>query len=247
MSGWFSRALPYVVCLIALPGLAHLAGDQWLGIAALFALLFGCLLLGAALLRSQRRLDHYARRNPDRRTASVREAAPKTRSGMMNYRGCVSEGTVGQSVEFSLVFETGIGRYAYLAPAAGHHAGATKPPRGLRGCCGLPDPAPVENPLDAANAGIPLGQAGQPRTRSRAYRAAHRAALACVLSTSVPHRALERQIDPALGIAVWSLGAIVAFALLPIRALYRPSACWIVRDGDIRIERLSLNGTTDLP
>ena len=38
-----------VVCLIALPGLAHLANDQWLGIAALFALLFGCLLLGAAL------------------------------------------------------------------------------------------------------------------------------------------------------------------------------------------------------
>ena len=26
-----------VVCLIALPGLAHLANDQWLGIAALFA------------------------------------------------------------------------------------------------------------------------------------------------------------------------------------------------------------------
>src|SRR4026208_1833756 len=39
-----------VVCLTALPGLAHLANDRWLGIAALFALLFGCLLLGAALL-----------------------------------------------------------------------------------------------------------------------------------------------------------------------------------------------------
>ena len=38
-----------VVCLIALPGLAHLANDQWLGIAALVALLFGCLLLVAAL------------------------------------------------------------------------------------------------------------------------------------------------------------------------------------------------------
>src|SRR5437764_13656433 len=38
-----------ILCLIALPGLAHLANDHWLGIAALFALLFGCLLLGAAL------------------------------------------------------------------------------------------------------------------------------------------------------------------------------------------------------
>ena len=39
-----------VLCLIALPGLAHLAHEQWLGVAALFALLFGCLLLAAALL-----------------------------------------------------------------------------------------------------------------------------------------------------------------------------------------------------
>ena len=38
-----------LVCLIALPGLAHLANGQWLGIAALCALLFGCLLLVAAL------------------------------------------------------------------------------------------------------------------------------------------------------------------------------------------------------
>src|SRR5437868_15388984 len=38
-----------ILCLIALPGLAHLANDQWLGIAALFELLFCCLLLGAAL------------------------------------------------------------------------------------------------------------------------------------------------------------------------------------------------------
>ena len=39
-----------VLCLIALPGLAHLAHEQWLGVAALFALLFGCLLLAAAVL-----------------------------------------------------------------------------------------------------------------------------------------------------------------------------------------------------
>ena len=38
-----------ILCLIALPGLAHLANDQWLGIAALFALLFGGLLLGTEL------------------------------------------------------------------------------------------------------------------------------------------------------------------------------------------------------
>ena len=47
----------------------------------------------------------------------------------------------------------------------------------------------------------------------------------------------------AFGIAVGSFGAIMAFLL--IRHLYRASGCWIVRDGDLRIERLSLKGTIE--
>ena len=48
----------------------------------------------------------------------------------------------------------------------------------------------------------------------------------------------------SFGTAVWSLGAIVAFVLL--RYLHRMSACWIVHDGAIRIEWLSLKGTTEV-
>ena len=47
----------------------------------------------------------------------------------------------------------------------------------------------------------------------------------------------------ALGIAVGSFGGIMAFLL--IRHLYRASGYWIVRDGDLRIERLSLKGTIE--
>ena len=46
-----------------------------------------------------------------------------------------------------------------------------------------------------------------------------------------------------LGVAVWAFGAIVAFLL--IRHLYRASGCWVVRDGELRIERLSLKGTIE--
>ena len=46
-----------------------------------------------------------------------------------------------------------------------------------------------------------------------------------------------------LGIAVSSLGAILAFVLS--RYLRRTSAFWIVHDGAIRFERLSLLGTTE--
>ena len=48
----------------------------------------------------------------------------------------------------------------------------------------------------------------------------------------------------AFGIAVGSFGAIMAFLL--IRHLYRASGCWIVHDGDLRIERLSLEGTIEV-
>ena len=41
-----------------------------------------------------------------------------------------------------------------------------------------------------------------------------------------------------------SLGVIVAFVLL--RYLHRMSDCWIVHDGAIRIEWLSLKGTTEV-
>ena len=47
----------------------------------------------------------------------------------------------------------------------------------------------------------------------------------------------------ALGVAVWSLGAIMAFVL--IRYLRRTTAFWIVHDGVIRFERLSLIGMTE--
>ena len=47
----------------------------------------------------------------------------------------------------------------------------------------------------------------------------------------------------ALGIAVGSFGGIMAFLL--IRHLYRASGYWIVRNGDLRIERLSLKGTIE--
>src|SRR3989442_2488287 len=67
--------------------------------------------------------------------------------------------------------------------------------------------------------------------------------LAGVLSIPFVHALWNDKLSP-FGIAVWSLGAIVAFVLL--RSLNRMSACWIVHDGAIRIERLSWTGTTEV-
>lgn len=130
-----------VLCLIALPGLAHLANDHWLGIAALFALLLGCLLLGAALLDrnvvwiitsgeiligEQRPFGKLHRR-------LIRDDEI---SGMRLRRN------IGKSIEFSLVFETEAGDLLTSPPLPDItrvHQTTVLIARLLR----LPDPAPV--------------------------------------------------------------------------------------------------------
>ena len=217
-----------LLCLIALPGLGHLANDHWLGIAALFALLFGCLLLGAALLDrnvvwiitpgeiligEQRPFGKLHRR-------SIRDDEI---SGMRLRRNS------GKSIEFSLVFETGSGDLLTSPPlpdVTQVHETTLRISRLLR----LPDPEPAENPLDAVNAGIRLGKPVQPQTRT-SIQGSRRAArlLAEPFRSSI---ALWTTNCPPFGIAVWSLGAIMAFVL--IRYLHRTSACWIVHDGAIQ-------------
>src|SRR5690242_13444596 len=226
-----------VLCLIALPGLAHLANDQWLGIAALFALLFGCLLLGAALfdrnvvwiitageilIGEQRPFGKLHRR-------SVRDDEI---SGMRLRK------SIGKSVEFTLVVETLSGDML-TSPPLPDVTQVQRTTLQVARLLQLPAPALVENPLDAANARIRLGQPVSSR-RVRAYRALV-ALLACSLSLPFIYALWSGKLS-ALGIAVWSLGAIMAFVL--IRYLRRTSAFWIVHDGAFRFERLSLIGRT---
>jgi len=228
-----------VLCLIALPGLAHLTNDHWLGIGALFALLFGCLLLGAALL--------------DRNVVWIITAGEiligeQRPFGKLHRRlirddeisGMRLRKSIGKSVEFSLVFETESGNLLTSPPlpdVTQVHETAVRISRLLR----LPDPEPAENPLDAVNAGIRLGKPANPK-RVRAYKILIML-LACVLSIPFIHAFWYDKLSP-FGIAVWSLGAIVAFVLL--RYLHRMSACWIVHDGAIRIEQLSWKGTAEV-
>jgi hypothetical protein len=228
-----------VVCLIALPGLAHLANDQWLGIAALFALLFGCLLLGAALfdrnvvwivtsgeilIGEQRPFGKLHRR-------SIRD---DELSGMRLRR------SIGKSVEFTLVFETGSGD-TLTSPPLPDVTQVQSTIVQIAQLLQLPAPELVENPLDAANAGIRLGKPVSSK-RVQAYRALL-VLLACSLAIPLIFALWNGKLS-GFGIAVGSFGAIVAFLLT--RHLYRASGCWIVRDGDLRIERLSLKGTIEV-
>src|SRR3954466_1742519 len=198
-----------VVCLIALPGLAHLANDQWLGVAALFALLFGCLLLGAALfdrnvvwivtpgeilIGEQRPFGKLHRR-------SIRD---DELSGMRLRR------SIGKPVEFTLIFETGSGD-TITSPPLPDITQVQRTIVQIARLLQLPAPELIENPLDAANAGIRLGKPVRSK-RVRAYRALV-VLLACSLAIPLIFALWSGKLS-AFGIAVGSFGAIMAFVLI---------------------------------
>ena len=227
-----------VLCLIALPGLAHLANDHWLGIAALFALLFGCLLLGAALL--DRNVVWII--TPGEILIGEQRPFGKLQRRLVRddeISGMRLRKSIGKSVEFSLVFETGSGD-TLTSPPLPDVTQVQKTTLQVAWLLQLPAPELAENPLDAANPRIRLGKPISSK-RVRAYGALV-VLLACSLSLPFIYALYSGKLS-ALGIAVWSLGAIMAFVL--IRYLYRTSAFWIVHDGAIRFERLSLKGTTE--
>jgi hypothetical protein len=227
-----------ILCLIALPGLAHLANDQWLGIAALFALLFGCLLLGAALL--DRNVVWIV--TPGEILIGEQRPFGKLHRRLIRddeISGMRLRKSIGKSVEFTLVVETLSGD-SLTSPPLPDVTQVQRTTLQIAWLLQLPAPELVENPLDAANARIRIGKPVSSK-RVRAYRALI-VLLVCSLSLPFIYALWSGELS-ALGIAVWSLGAIMAFVL--IRDLRRTSAFWIVHDGAIQFERLSLKGTTE--
>ena len=227
-----------LLCLIALPGLSHLANERWLGIAALFALLFGCLLLGAALL--------------DRNVVWIITAGEiligeQRPFGKLHRRmirddeisGMRLRKSIGKSVEFTLLVETESGE-SLASPPLPDITQVQKTTLQIAWLLQQPVPELAENPFDAVNPGIRLGKPVSSK-RVQAFRALL-VLLACSLSLPFIYALWSGKLS-ALGIAVWSLGAIMAFVM--IRYLYRTSAFWIVHDGAIRFERLSLRGTIE--
>jgi hypothetical protein len=103
---------------------------------------------------------------------------------------------------------------------------------------GRPDAAPVDNPLDADNAEITLGSPASAEFGRAVRMIAPVLAGLCAVPFFV-----------AFWIGEWelALGLLLPLALIVAIALYRyahrlSGAFWIIRHGEIRIERIALNG-----
>lgn len=223
-----------VLCLVAL------ANGQWPGIVAILALLIGCLLLGGAFLARNVvwiiTLDGIL----------IGEQRP---FGRLHRRLITSDEISEMHIRkdsanptrFSLAFKVEAGNVLTSPPlpdVTQVHETTVQIARLLA----LPDPEPAENPLDAINAEIRLGEPVDPR-RSRGHKILI-VVLACVLSFPFVYALWNGELT-ALGLAVWSLGVIAAVVLF--RYAYRMSSpFWIIQDRGIRVERLSLKGTLEV-
>src|SRR5207248_11754443 len=137
-----------ILCLIALPGLAHLANDHWLGIAALFALLFGCLLLGAALF--DRNVVWII--TPGQILIGEQRPFGKLHRRLIRddeLSGMRLRKSIGKSVEFALVVETESGD-TLTSPPLPDVTQVQKTTLHIAWLLELPAPELAENPLDAA-------------------------------------------------------------------------------------------------
>jgi hypothetical protein len=226
--------------LMCLPDLAALTNGQWPSIGAIFALPFGCFLLGSAVLYH----NVVWIITPD--GILIGEQRPFGRlHGRLIRSDEISEMHLQKNgdnpIAFRLVFEIESGNLLTspaLPDAIQVHETTVRIARLLQ----LPDPEPADNPLDAINAEIRLGEPVDPK-RGQGNKILI-VLLAGVLSFPFVH-ALWNGKSSALGVAVWSLGLIVAVVLF--RYAYRMSGTfWIIHDCGIRIERLSLKGATEV-
>jgi hypothetical protein len=229
-----------LLCLAAIPGIVASTDGQWPGIAATVALLIGFLLLGGAILvrsvvwiitqdgiligeqRPFGQLHSRLIRNDEISEMHLRKDS-------------------ANPAKFSIAFKVGSGDVVTSPPlpdVTKVHETAVRIARLLQ----LPDPEPPDNPLDAINTEIRLGEPVHPR-RGREHRVLI-VLLGCVLSFPFVHALWNGELS-ILGVTVWSLGAIVAVVLFR----YAPrmgGTFWIIRDGGIRVERLSLNNAVEV-
>ncbi|SDO39358.1 hypothetical protein [Afipia sp. GAS231] len=223
-----------LICLFSIPDLVAVTHGQWPGIGGIVALLFGCALLGAVIL--ERHVVWII--TPGE--ILIDEQRP---SGPLHRRLIRSDEISEMHLQkhdipsFLLAFKLHSGDILTSPPIPDvtrvHEIGSS-----IARLLALPDLDPAENPLDASNAAIRLGQPVESRRG-----AGHRVLivlLTLVLSFPFVHALWNGELS-ALGIGVWSLGLIVAAVLF--RYAYRMAGTfWIVRDGEIRVERLSLWG-----
>jgi hypothetical protein len=227
-----------LILLIAAPGLIGLAsGGPPLAFAVVWALPLGCFLVGVAAL--ERNVAWIITRGG----IVIGEQRPL---GQVRRRLIVSDDIANLQVRknrlaypasFSLACRLASGD-VLISPPLPDITRVNETCATIVRLLGRPDAARVDNPLDAANAEIHLGAPISPDVGRVVRMALPVLAGLCSLPFLVALLIGDQEF--ALGLAL-PLGLIAAFALT--RNAYRLAGTyWIIRHGELRIERIGLNG-----
>lgn len=226
-----------VLLLILVPGLLTWASGGRPLVAAFWAVPLGLFLIGVAAL--ERNVAWIITRDG----ILIGEQRPlgQVRKRMMSHHDIadvrVCKNKFSYPASFSLACRLASGD-VLISPPLPDITHVNETTTTVRRLLGFPDAAPVDNPLDAGNTEITLGSPVSPD-------------FGRVIRMTVPVLAslctLPFLIAFWIGESELALGFLLPLGLLAAFALYRyahrlAGAFWIIRHGEIRIERITLNG-----
>jgi membrane protein YdbS with pleckstrin-like domain len=232
-------SLGVLVLLFAVPGLVSWAWERELpNLAAFLALPLGSFLLGVAAL--ERNVAWIITPNgiligEQRPLGHVRKTFIRSRE--VSHID-VRRGGIANPFSFTLACRLASGE-VLVSPPLPDVTRVNQTSAAIARLLGLREIAAVDNPLEATSSEIRLGKPVDPDRGPRVLIVVAIVAGVCGLLFA----AALSQADAfsAQAIVLWSLGLIVALGFY--KYAYRlAGTCWIIRHGEIRIERIVLNG-----
>jgi hypothetical protein len=226
-----------VLLLIVVPSLLSWASGGQSSVAALWAAPLGLLLIGVAVL--ERNVAWII--TPDGILIGEQRPLGQVHKRMISNHDIadvrVRKNSSRYPTSFSLACRLASGD-VLISPPLPDITRVNETTATVAGLLGLPDAAPVDNPLDADNAEISLGSPVSPD-------------FGRVIRMTVPVLAglctLPFLIAFWIGASNLALGFVLLLGLLAAFALHRyahrlAGAFWTIRHGEIRIERIALHG-----
>ncbi len=227
------------VLLLAVPGIAAWdLAERLPSLAALLALPLGGFLLGVAAF--EKNVAWIITRNgiligEQRPLGAVRKTF--IRNGDLSQIE-LHKGSIASHSSFTLVCRLASGGLL-ISPPLPDVTRVNATSATVARLLGLPGIAPVDNPLEAAKAEMRLGKPIRPERGWQVLISVAVVASVCAFLFAAAF--LQGDMFSERAIVLWSLGLLLAFGFYKY-AHRLAGTCWIIRHGEVRVERIALNG-----
>ena len=227
------------VLLLAVPGIVTWdLAERLPSLAALLALPLGGFLLGVAAL--EKNVAWIITRNgiligEQRPLGGVRKTF--IRNGDLSHIE-LRKGSIASFFSFTLVCRLASGGLL-ISPPLPDVTRINATSAMVARLLGLAEIAPVDNPLEATKAEMRIGKPIRPGRGRQVQASVALVVIACSLLFAAAF--FQGNMFSERAIVLWSLGLLVALVFYKY-AHRLAGTCWIIRHGEVRVERIALNG-----